>query len=275
MTERLFNPAAFNPAFEAKSKRQIGREHPLKRLRQAEWYSTRLKMMDFRLRDIRPELPLAEILSTYAGQLENNSLAYIDRQILRLELSRLAHEKNKFLAHIVDTYLPGLRDYEHQSHCPYGDKKYLVLDKQAPLKIEQKRAIYIINSVGQRALFHQSATEVKREMLRCNGMEDANSDPKRFSSYDLLPNAFLIGRIWAVRSLDARLQSEPQTLKQAARGFESLGREVQHCLRRPAIYSTEISYHGIHVPEQVRHVPTFTEDFLLDLDCLFEHRQVA
>ena len=270
-TERLFDPSAlYDPARRHDSDR--GRQ--LEELRTADWYANRLRSMRFRLYDIRPELPLAEILNAYADELESNPLAYLDRHILRLELNWLVHDKNKQLSGLVNTYYPGLRSYAHQRRCPYNDPKYIAVFRGAQQEYKDQPAPKIIHSVGQSALFHIPSDQFKREMLRQNDMSaDRNLDS--ISSYDFMPNQFLIARLWALRSVIDRLEQRLPPFEEAVQLFEERLRLARYQLKHPEPFRRDTCHSALHLLDLTTYVPTSTEGVLLAFGEIFRSQQAA
>ena len=270
-TAALFDSSALH---EPSRKRESNRRKRRETLRAADWYAGRLETLGFHAYDIRSDLPLEEILNAYADKLEGNPLAYLDRHILKLELSRLAHEKNHWLSGQMATCYPGPRSYTHQRRCPHNDPKYIGLDRLAPLKYEKEHPAKIIHSVGQSALFHKPSEQFKIEMLRLHDMSE-DCDLDGLSSYDFMPNQFLIARIWAIRSLGVHLEWQPPPFETTVQLFEERLRQARRRLKHPKPFRSDTCHIALHSREMTGYVPKETEEQLLAFDNLFRARPAA
>ncbi len=266
MPETLFDVSKLGASDDWKPKSRTDHERMLKGLRQSEWYDSRLRDMSFHLCDIHSDRPLADILQSYAQCLKDNPLQFLDRHILRLELRQLARENNNDLKDLAGEHFPGNYDYEHRRQCPYRNKKYLEQDKALPLKYQNAAAGYILNSIGNHALFQRSSWDLKKELLSHNNLPNDPNILSNVSLYDFLPNQFLIGRIWAIRSLSDQMIDAPSNFQTSIYSFEALMREARYQFRHPQPYSSEIIYINLHTQEYTQYIQDSTESFLFALN---------
>ena len=233
-------------------------------LRSASWYQERLQAISFNLKDIRSHHELIDILQNYGrhcfAQQEQPDALKLDQQILRLELRDLTIDCNKYLAHEVQSRFPGHYNYTHRRSCPDNQPAYLQQDKLHVLRYTDDVAIRIVNSVGVNALFHKSSHGVKYKIVK-QSLETnqgcASNKVHNLSLYDLLPNQFLISRIWMIRKLCDKLAEQSEmSLLQTIQYFEQLNRHARFTLCYPDhqqpnvdLYWPHYSYLMLHMTE--------------------------
>ena len=189
------------------------------------------------------------VLSAYGRCLEESPESALTNDVLRLALRQTVKDQNKRLAHDICQYFPDKYDYDHKRACPYKKPAYLNKDGAMPLKYEDASAIRIINSVGAQALFQASPNKIKIEILKQNSERyNINADQiNNLSIYALLPNQFLIGRIWAVRKLCNQLEGNSyNALLHSIKTFEVLNRMIRYDLIDLKPFYQHTGYYHLH-----------------------------
>ena len=250
-------PVRAKPAFPP------GHNRRLRELHSSIWYEQQLRELGFQPKDILPDKRFMEVLSAYGRCLEESPDSNLTNDILRLALRQTVKDQNKRLAHEVCKYFPDRYDYNHKRACPYKKIAYLNKDGAMSLKYENVSAIRIINSVGGQALFQASSNKTKIEILKQNS-EHHNiniNQINNLSIYKLLPNQFLIGRIWAVRKLCSQLESNSHNvLLHNIKTFEALNRTIRHDLIDLKPFYQHTAYYHLHFSQYTQSIDEVAEN---------------
>ena len=230
----------------------FGHQERKRRLYDSLWYTKQLERLNFQPWQIMPSRLFADILHTYGSQMQASANPDFDRNLLRLALCQTVKEQNKGLADDVCERFPSKQNYQHHPlHSPQS-KNYNLEDSKQLLKYEDAPAIRILNALGARALFRSSSPELIFKLLKQNNNKSYINvnQVRRAKLYELLPNQFLIGRIWAVKSLRDQIEHHPDNdLSQVARQFELLNQAVRYDLIQPNSYYRYSAYSHIHIQE--------------------------
>ena len=239
-----------------------GHNRRLRELRGSIWYEQQLRELGFQPKDIRSDKNFAAVLYAYGRCLEESPESDLTNDILRFALRQTVKDQNKRLAHDICQYFTDKYDYDHKRACPYKKRAYLNKDGAMPLKYKNASAIRIINSVGAQALFQASPNKIKIEILKQNsGCYSINADQvNNLSIYALLPNQFLIGRIWAVRKLCSQLEgSSYNALLHSIKTFEALNRTIRYDLIDHKPFYQHTGYYHLHFSQYTQPIGKVAE----------------